>query len=162
MTPNPALAQPNSQTVLGSLVAHGAPLLGWPTAPTPLPLEETVVRSLAVARLNATVLRVLPGLMARRAADFDLGLLKSWASRLGQEAAVGFLLDLTAHLFGTSPLAQLRDELVHAQHPKQAEFFLASDGDTARGRQLAEARTPECARVWGFRMNMPEQAFKLA
>ena len=162
MMPNPSSDQPSPEKVLGSLVAHGAALLGWPAAPAPLALEETVVRSLGLARFNATVLRVLPSLMALRATDFELGALKSWAARLGQEAALGFVLDLTGQLFGTSPLVQLRNEFVHAQHPKQAEFFLVSDGDTARGRQLAEARTPACARVWGFRMNMPEQAFKLA
>ena len=135
--------QPTSASVLESLVAHGAPLVGWTAARAPLSLEESVVRALRVARSNATVLRVLPALLAKRATDFDLAALKSWAAQLGEEAALGFLADLTVQLFGVSPLTRLREGLVHAQHPQQAEYFLTSDADTARGRQLAEARTPD-------------------
>ena len=131
MKPSPSSSQPTSARVLESLVAHGAPLAGWSAAPAPLPLEEAVVRSLGVARLNATVLRVLPALLARRATEFDLAALKSWSEQLGEEASLGFLLDLTSELFGASPLARLRNELVHAQHPLKAEFFFASEADAS-------------------------------
>lgn len=123
-----------------------------------------MVRSLSVARSNATILRVLPTLMAKRASDFRLAELKSWAVDLDEEAVLGFVLDLTLRLFGARAVAltQLRNELGHAQRPTKTDFFFVSESASVRGRQLAEARTPECARPWGLRMNMPEQAFRLA
>jgi hypothetical protein len=150
------------QVVLESLVAHGAPLGGFAPRPTPLPFEQTVVAALDVAHLNSTVLRVLPALLSSHAQTVQLDVLKSWAVRLNKEAELGFLLELTDQLFDTPRLTLLLKDLSHAKHPHQPVLFFRSEQGSERARKLAEARSPEAARHWGFLLNMPESGFKSA
>jgi hypothetical protein len=156
------MKMPNQQVVLESLVAYGAPLGGYAPAKKPLPFEQTLVLALTAARANSTVLRVLPAVLRNHATQVQLDALKRWAERLHQKAELGFLLDQTDKLFDVPRLRGLVKDLVHAKHPEKPVPFFDFDAASERALKLAQTRTPEVARHWGFVMNMPDSSFKRA
>lgn len=156
--------------VLRSLVAHGAPLAGWTPRRDPLPLEETLVRALGCAKTNATVLRVLPLVLAKHSMTVQFEELKHQADALGFMQELGMLVSLTVDLhprlaktrlgkLGREMDARL-DEMKRLQ-PSAAKLFFTT-ATNSYTLKLAEARTPAAARKWGFLMNMPESGFKAA
>jgi DNA-binding transcriptional ArsR family regulator len=146
----------SEQRVRGSLVAYGAPLSGEePRAAFSLP--ETLLRALKMARRDATVLRVLPVVVAKHANDLDWTDLLERALRMNLRNELGMLLDLTAdvaHLPGLrSHAAELRDG-----RRKRPRYFPSVDG--AFEKQLAAKRSPKAASRWHYRMNMTEESFR--
>lgn len=82
---------------------------------------------------------------------------RSWAECRGQTRVLGFFLDLTAKLSGETTFESEATKL-HVRVPtKPTQFFQPT---TWRERKLAEMRTPEVARKWGFRMNMDMDSFE--
>jgi hypothetical protein len=153
--PSSACAPLSEDSVYESLVAYGAPLANW--APRlHLRLEEVLPWALRLARGNATVLRVLPLVLARHATELDWELLEDRARAVGQEAELGFLLELTAELTARDELAHRAERFVDAR-PEQPRYFFEPRGE--RDRKLAELRTPLVARRWGLLLNMPEESF---
>ncbi|HEX5748559.1 MAG TPA: hypothetical protein VFZ09_20130 [Archangium sp.] len=143
------------KSVYESLVAYGAPLLEW--APRCwLRLEETLPWALKLAHDNATVLRVLPLVLARYATALNGQLLQEQAHAAGQEAELGFLLELTAQLTARDELAHLARCFEDAR-PQEPRYFF--EPRSARDRRLAELKTPAVARRWGLFLNMPEDSF---
>jgi hypothetical protein len=149
-------SDPAERKVRRSLAAYGAPLLGEEPRAT-WPLAETLLRGLRVARKDATVLRVLPVVVAKHVKELDWTDLKERARHMNLRAELGMLLDLTAKVAALPQLRGLADDLADGRR-KRRRFFpeVASPFE----RQLAEQRSPESATRWHFAMNMTEDSFR--
>ena len=141
-----------------SLATYGAPFAG-DAAAAPLPLTETLLRGLSLARADATVLLVLPAVLALRAGDVDFRELKEGARRLKLKAELGFLLDLTADVAGLPALRERASDLADGRRRLQRHLPTSLG---AREKELAESRSPAAAGRWNFRVNMTEEAFRAA
>ena len=141
-----------------SLVAHGAPLAAWKGA-AHLSLEDTVIAGLRLARENATVLRVLPILLAKNLARLEWPRLRQAAADAHDEAALGMLLELTSDVTG-HPEFRVWSKSLPTPTASSPAWFL--DGDRRRSasadyRDLLRRRTPRAARRWGFLMTPPSR-----
>ncbi len=139
-----------------SLAAYGAPLLGEEPKRA-LSLSETLLRGLKTARGDATVLRVLPVVVAKHANELDWTELREGARRMNLRAELGMLLDLTAKVADLPQLRAHTEELSDARR-KRPRYFPLVEG--AFERQLAARRSPEAATRWHFLMNMTEDSFR--
>lgn len=139
-----------------SLVAYGAPLVGE-EARQVYSLPETILRGLRAARADATVLRVLPVVVAKHATTLDWTDLKAGARRMNLRAELGMLLDLTAKVATLPELRAHASELSDARR-KRPRYFPYVEG--AFEKQLAARRSPEAATRWHFVMNMTEDSFR--
>jgi DNA-binding transcriptional ArsR family regulator len=142
--------------VRASLVAFGAPLLG-DEPQRHYTLSDTVLRGLKLARIDATVLRVLPLVVAKHAHNFDWTDLRERARRMNLKAELGMLLDLTSDVANLPALRTEADPLRDGRR-KRERFFLPVHGQGER--KLARMRTPASAARWQFYMNMPEDLFR--
>lgn len=152
----PAFAEATENDVYESLVAFGAPLANWQPRRN-MRLEEALPPALWLSHRNPTLLRVLPFVLARNVPALDWHLLEMKTQEAGQEAELGFLLDLTAELTADASLAEraARFEKAKSAAPR---FYFEPRGD--RDRRLVELRTPAVARRWGFLLNMPTDSFR--
>lgn len=139
-----------------SLIAHGAPLLGERQKAV-FGLAETILRGLKAARNDATILRVLPVVIAKRAKELDWTDLAERARRMNLRAELGMLLDLTADVADIPDLKARAKELWDARR-KRPRYYPFVEG--AFERQLAAQRSPGAARRWHFLMNMTEDSFR--
>jgi hypothetical protein len=144
------------RSVRRSLAAYGAPLLGEEPRPA-FSLSETLLRGLRAARSDATVLRVLPVVLAKHAKNLDWADLMERARRMNLRAELGMLLDLTAKVASLPDLRAHAAELSDARR-KRPRYFPHVEG--AFEKQLAARRTPEAATRWHFVMNMTEDSFR--
>jgi hypothetical protein len=99
----------------------------------------------------------LPLAIARNRALLDLPELRRLAVQRGQGSTLGFFLDLTAELSGDHGLARAARPLRPRRAPKRASQFFKVRSRLER--RLAEAKTPDVARRWNFRMNMSMDSF---
>jgi hypothetical protein len=158
--PNPEMP-PDAAAVRtrGELRLLGAPILAEPVESVARPLEEAIVRGVALAHRDPAVARALPICIFKVRQRLDPTVLRVVARRLGERHGVGFFLALTAELSGDDRLRQwarpMRD---HRRTLTRDFFFAASSSKLQRG--LAEERTPDVARRWGFRMNMDVESFR--
>ena len=141
--------------VRASLVAWGAPLDAVKKRGR-MPLGDTLLAGLEVARRDATILRVLPTVLARNVDAIDWVDLKEAARRRKLKAELGWLVELTGSLLGRDDLGphvmELRDRRRRMRfYPEVASSF---------EEELARKRTPPRALAWGFWMNMPDEVFK--
>jgi DNA-binding transcriptional ArsR family regulator len=144
------------RAVRRSLAAHGAPLLGeQPKVVFGLP--ETILRGLKAARNDATILRVLPVVIAKHAKELDWTDLAERARRMNLRAELGMLLDLTAEV-ANIPDLKARAEGLRDARRKRLRYYPFVEG--AFERQLAAQRSPGAARRWHFLMNMTEDSFR--
>jgi hypothetical protein len=150
--------RPGDDGVFWNLKRWGAPLARHAAAGEKLSREETLAQALRLARSHAEVARVWPVVFAKNRRDVNLFELESSARRLGQKKALGFFLSLSGRLCGDSRLAEFSKRLRDGRVRKTEDFFLPERG--ARARKLAEEDTPDLARKWFFRMNMPLASFK--
>ncbi len=139
-----------------SLAAFGAPLAGEEPKPA-FSLPETLLRGLKAARVDATVLRVLPVVVAKHASELDWKDLTERARRMNLRSELGMLLDLTAKVADLPNLRAHADQLSDARR-KRPRYFPFVEG--AFERQLAARRSPESATRWHFLMNMTEDSFR--
>lgn len=139
-----------------ALAAFGAPLLE--VSPEPhWSLEETVVRAIKVARRDATVLRVIPVVLAKNRRVLDFKPLFDLACRHKVKAELGMLLELVSELLGDPSLAIYSDRL-HDRRRTAWRYF-----PEARSRfeaELAARNAPEVARRWHFHSNMSVDSFR--
>lgn len=144
-----------SETVYEALAFYGAPLVGVRPVRS-LPLEELLPRALEVAPEDATILRSLPLVIARNREHIDWSLLHAESVRVGQVAATGMLLEMTAKLLDDGDLE--RHAAAFAVPTAEPTHFFRPRGPF--DERLARSRTPAIARKWGFWMNMPEESFR--
>ena len=149
------LAEQCWQGTVETLVAMGAPLAGFRPQLHGSP-ESAVARSLTFSQTNATLLRVLPIVLARWWKTLDWARLEQEARDMGALDTLGMLTELTGSLANAPELA----ERARAWwRPVSAEtFFFAPRNVFAE--ELARARTPALARRWGYLMNMGEDSFR--
>lgn len=139
-----------------SLQAYGAPLLeDHPQAHWSL--EETLVFAAELARRDATVLRVLPVVLATHHRTLDRKALRRLAVQHRVKAEVGVLLDLTGNLIGEKTLQSMAKPLFDEKQTEWRDFPQTRNEFEA---ELAVMRSPEVARRWRFRMNMSEDSFR--
>src|SRR5260370_1309172 len=105
-----------------TLVAMGAPLAGF-RAQTRMPPETALTRGLAFARTNATLLRVLPVVLARWSKRLDWDQLEEEARGLGALDVLGMLTELTGSLAGAPELTERARRWW--QPAAEARFFFA-------------------------------------
>ncbi len=141
--------------VYESLVFYGAPLVGY--APRRhAPLETLVPAATRYARADATVLRVLPLVLARNAEALDWGALLREASAAGQTNEVSMLIELAADLADIPALREAASRL--SPTDGSLDYFFPTAGRFDRA--LVESRTEPFARRWGFLLNMPRESFR--
>jgi hypothetical protein len=139
------------------LAHYGAALYAPMLAPSEVPRPESVLaEAMELARESATVARALPPAFwkSRDALDFDR--LLEEGRRRGRARELGFFLELTSKLSGDRRFQEAGKKLRVRPLRRPVQFFQPT---TARERRLAELRTPEVARKWGFRMNMDMDSF---
>lgn len=146
----------SDRNVRRSLAAYGAPLAGEEPRAA-LSLSETLVRALKLARRDATILRVLPVVLAKHVNDLDWTDLVERAHRTNVKSELGMLLDLTADVARLPNLRARTAELRDGRR-KRPRYFPAVAGTFEK--QLAERRTPDAASRWQFFMNMTEDSFR--
>ena len=119
-------------------------------------LEQALAGGILLAKENATVLSVLPVVLAKVSHALDPPALKRAAQMRGVESEMGMLLALAGDLTGDVRLADLASD-----YPKRTdhEFFLKSDASSSRLQRRAEECTPEVVRSWGFLMNASRADF---
>ena len=139
-----------------SLAAWGAPLAAVRHV-RHYPLNESLVRGLAEARTDATVLRVLPTVLARHVESVDWAGLREDARRRKLKAELGLLVELTAELLERPALSQQAAGLADKRRRTMRYFPEAKNRYEA---ELAKARSPAVARRWGFWMNLSEDSFR--
>lgn len=139
-----------------ALAAFGSPLLE--VAPrSHWSLEETIVRAIKVARRNATILRVIPVVLAKHRRDLDFKSLLDLACEHQVKAELGMLLELVSDLIGDKSLAGLLGRL--RDHRRSAWRYFPE----ARSRfeaELAARNAPEVARRWHFHSNMSVDSYR--
>ena len=155
--------------VLARLAHYGAPLYGEVDAGDP-GLEIVLADGLVLARENGSVARALPCAFWKCREKIYFPLLLEESLRRGQGQALGFFLDLTIELAKdrwakNSAHRQAFEgaaRSLHVRHMplpllvKPSQFFAST---IRTERQLAEIRTPDVAKRWGFRMNMDLECF---
>ncbi|HVE38540.1 MAG TPA: helix-turn-helix domain-containing protein [Planctomycetota bacterium] len=152
------LADPSEETVLWNLRRRGAPLARKGVRGEDLSLESTLAYALRLARRRPEVARVWPVVFAKHRSELDLEALTRQSTRLGEKQALGFFVALTRRLLKDPSLAGRERALRDHRFKKTQDFFLSEESE--RARKLAELRTPETAREWHFRMNMPMESFE--
>jgi transcriptional regulator with XRE-family HTH domain len=137
---------------------YGAPLYGATAVePQAVPRLETVLaEALKLSHEDATVARALPVAFWKNRRRLALELLRDEAERWNQRQTLGFFLDLTAQLSGENAFKKEAARLHAKARRATVQFFRPT---TKRERQLAEMKTPEVARRWGFRMNVGLDSF---
>lgn len=151
-----AKTEPADRKVRRSLAAFGAPLQGEEPRAS-WPLAESLLRGLRLARADATILRVLPVVLAKHAREIDWTDLKERARRMNLRSELGMLLDLTGTVAGLPELRAHAEELADARRTR-VRFFPEVSGSYER--RLAEHRSPPSAKRWHFAMNMTEESFR--
>jgi hypothetical protein len=138
-----------------TLVALGAPLAGV-EAHASLTAEQALALALTRARSDATILRVLPVVLARHWRTLDWPQLEAQARTDGTLGTLGMLLELTGDL---AHLPELKERAArHWVQRAVTEFFFAPKNRF--DEELARQRTPPFARRWGYLLNMGEDSFR--
>src|SRR4051812_38886743 len=138
-----------------TLVALGAPLSGWRPYRRLAP-EVALALALRFARTDASLLRSLPIVLARTWRELDWSKLETSVQDQDSLALLGMLTELTASLAGVPELGEKARRLWRPPRETRHLFRPRNEFD----RELAEHRSPEVARKWGFLMNIGEDSFR--
>lgn len=139
--------------VRAQLAALGAPL--WPASPrraASATLEETLANACKLAHGDATVAKVLPYVFWRHRDRIDFRRLHDEVRKRGESQTTGFMLALAGELARVPALSVEAETFRDRRRRSALPFFPESAAGFAK--RLAESRTPDLARSWGFLMNM--------
>lgn len=156
----PAAPEPTErdETVKRWLKGLGVPLrVAQPRGSLP-GLAEVLVEGARLARKDPTVARALPVGFWLNRDELQVTDLLEHAKRPEEKHAVGFFLELAGTLGGDRRLVGLAESFRDKRLTAERDFFLLPP--TTTRRKLAEMRTPELARRWGFTMNLDYEAFR--
>jgi len=145
-----------ARRVRESLAGWRAPLAGVRPVKH-LSLEESLLHGLDEAKNDATVLRVLPLVLQRNAQDLDWPELREGARRRKLKAELGVVAELCSVVTSTPSFSENVAEL-HDARRKTMRFLPAVKNEYEA--KLAELRSPEVARRWGFLMNATLESFR--
>jgi hypothetical protein len=155
--PRYAPATGSGREVRARLVSLGAPLLGEAAEATRVSPEQAVIDGVKLSHRDPAVARALPVCLFKSREALDDARLVELARQAGEKQALGFFLELTSELSGDPRFSRwakpLRDRRVRAVH----DFF--DSPRSAEALALAEAKTPDAARRWRYRMNMDKETF---
>jgi hypothetical protein len=157
--PDAATPAEEAERTRGLLRTLGAPLPAEPISLAESPVEEVLVRGVALAHCDPAVARALPLSFWKSRERIDPQRLLDAARRLGERQGVGFFLELTAQLSGDRRLTAWSRSFGDRRRKVVRDLFLVPVGSKFQNR-LAEERTPAVARRWGFRMNMDLESFR--
>lgn len=149
--------------VLETLTWLGAPLAGHRPARR-LPTDEALVRSLEVARHDATLLVLLPlvfSRLTRAEVPPNWGRLRAKVASSRDDSyrrELGLVFELAGKLGRASELSDQARQLHQDGDADHFDFLVEPRGP--RGRELARRSSPPEARHWGFFLNMPEASFR--
>jgi transcriptional regulator with XRE-family HTH domain len=151
--------EPTNDMLKGWLAHYGAALYGPENLdPSEVPPPEIVLAdALKLSRESATVARALPLALWKTRQRLDLDRLIKEGEHRGQARTLGFFLDLTSQLSSDLTFEGAAKKLRVRALLRPTQFFQPT---TLRERKLAELRTPNVARKWGFRMNMGMDSFE--
>lgn len=139
-----------------TLAAYGAPLLSYKPH-RHMPLEKAMVKALRLAKHEASLLKVLPVVLARNAQSLNWVALKENARRAKLKAELGMLVELTADLAGRPHLKEKVRDLADRRRKVESFFYQPR---SKYERELARTATPAAARKWGFLMNLGEDTLR--
>jgi hypothetical protein len=122
--------------------------------------EELLVKAVALAKKNSSLLRTMPLLVRRLGVGMNGHRLVYWSKRLHVDRELGFLLDLTANLSGEKKYSALARKLKDKRWSKPT-FFLEKEAKL-KGFQakLVEQNSSELAKKWFLKMNMGLDSFE--
>ena len=145
------------RTMLGE---YGAPLLSRRGAggDRPRSLEELAAHALRLSHRDPSVALVLPLVLNQNRHSLNFETLRHWASRNDERQALGLFLELTAELTGIEDFRREAGRLRDRRIKKTRPYFTTAD-EGRYTRELAERNTPEIARRWHYRMNLPMESF---
>jgi hypothetical protein len=150
------LKQPTNHDELLAFVAyHGAK--DSHTSPA-CDLENVVLQALASSHRDPALCRMLPVFLFRVCNTLDAQKVAALV-RPDLRDRLGFFLELGGKLGRTKVWNALLSKLAHGVKDKTPELFFPQ-ANSQVDRLLAEERTPEVARKWGFLMNMDEENFR--
>jgi hypothetical protein len=158
--PLPAELEASPELLVDALAEHGAPL--WSSGQsTQLALEETLIRGLEASRMQPSLFHVLPIVLHKNSARLSWPELRARADE-AMLPALGMLLDLTAEASGSASLRDWASQLwdAGARQEPVTPFFTRPRG--SRYLALAQQRTPEVVRRWGYLMATPIEDFRAA
>jgi len=150
---------PGIPDVVNDLAAYGAPLWSNGCAPS-MTLECAIARGLEEARVHPSLLRVLPIVLWENRSELCFEKLCA-SVRSECLPRLGMLLDLAAALTSSDVFSGWAEELFKRVSKKDPPVLFFANGSTGRMyRELAEVRTPDVVRKWGFLMTTPIQDFQ--
>lgn len=150
-------APSGNPSVRSQLAAEGLPVVA-DQVESSLSLEETLVAGLHESRNDASIARAFPAFLAKRANDIEWKVVHSHLTRdSAGKHVLGFFLDVAAELTENGRYRKLAAGFRDGRRKSTHLFF--SGSHSKRELQLAEMRTPDIARRWGWKMNMGLDAF---
>lgn len=120
-------------------------------------LERLVAKAASLAANDASVARAFPVFLCKVSPDLDFHVLKQESRKLDNKHRVGFFLDLAGELSQDKVLKNAAKDFFDSRNKLQKPFFVNPSKYSLR---LAEERTPDLARKWGWSMNMGLDAFE--
>lgn len=143
------------QSTRGELRSLGAPL--WVPPRHVTEVEATLVAGVKEAHEDPTLATVLPlSFVGAAKRGLDLHRLLELARLAGEKAAVGFFLDVTGVVSKDKRFHEWARAFRDGRRSAERPFFF---GESRFTKLLAQKNTPAVARAWGFRMNLPMEAF---
>jgi Fe2+ or Zn2+ uptake regulation protein len=120
-------------------------------------LESLIAKASNLAASDASVARAFPVFLRKVSPDLDFDVLKLESRKLGNKHRVGFFLDLAGDLGQDRALKNAAKDFFDSRNKLQKPFFM---NPSKYSLKLAEERTPDLARKWGWSMNMGLDAFE--
>lgn len=147
----------DADTLRTWLAHYGAPLYGSSVANDVPEPEVALAMALSLARQDPSVARAMPVAFYVNRHNLNFARLRDLANARGQGRVLGFFLELTSRLSGDPSFARSARPLRPLEPRQNAIQFFAVRSKLER--RIAEARTPEVAKRWDFRMNMDLDSF---
>ena len=154
-------AAPYEDDVVRTMLAeYGAPLVSREVGAgqRPSTLEELLAYALGLSHRDPYVALVIPLVLDQTWRTLDLAALRYWATRVGEKQALGFFLELTGELARKEEYRREAGRLRDRRFKKQRSYFTPEEVGRF-SRELADLRTPDSARRWKYRMNLPTDSF---
>ena len=153
-----ARRKPTEQDVVWNLARLGAPLVVSQQRGTVLPVEDTLASALALVRVDPTMARAFPLVLAVNFNVLNYPRLRFLAKEAGRARILGFFLDLTGALTGRAHLKDLAADLLDRRVKRDEPFFKVPTSEYAA--MLANRKNPPLARKWHFTVNMDMNDFR--
>src|SRR4051812_6891682 len=123
-------------------------------------LEEIAVRAIEASRGDPALARMLPVFLWRIRASVDVDKLVARSRRRRLASALGYFLELTAHLGPWRGFDRATAKLRTDAKQKRPAYFFHETRKNPFEAMAAEERTPIEARRWGLLTGTPKESFE--